>query len=93
MGLLVLVADSGLALDVLDTLSVDIVDLDDLVGDVCVVLVLVGDDSLCVQMVAVDGGDGGLVECGVVVVLSDDCLQVRVVGLNDSLLSWELNCV
>ena len=91
MGLLVLVADSGLALDVLDTLSVDIVDLDDLVGDVCVVLVLVSDDSLCVQMVAVDGGDGGLVECGVVVVLSDDGLDIGIVGLNNSLLSWELN--
>ena len=76
MGLLVLVADSSLAGDVLDALTVDVVDLDDLVGDVCVVLVLVGDDSLCVQVVAVDGGDLCLVECGVVVVLSDDGLQV-----------------
>ena len=54
----------------------DVVDLDELVGDVGVEVVLVGDDSLCVQVVAVDCGDDLLVECGVVVVLSHDGLQV-----------------
>ena len=54
----------------------DVVDLDELVGDVGVEVVLVGDDSLCVQVVAVDSGDDLLVECGVVVVLSHDGLQV-----------------
>ena len=54
----------------------DVVDLDELVCDVCVEVVLVCDDSLCVQVVAVDCCDDLLVECCVVVVLSDDCLQV-----------------
>ena len=74
--MLVGVDDSSLAGDVLDALLMDVVDLDQLVGDVCVEVVLVGDDSLGVQVVAVDCGDDLLVKGGVVVVLSDDCLQV-----------------
>ena len=35
----------------------NVVDLDKVVGDVCVEVVLVGDDSLGVQMVAVDLGN------------------------------------
>ena len=91
MGLLIVVEDSSLALDVLDSLLVNVVDSCDVVGDVCVVLVLVCDDSLCVQVVAVDGGDDVLVECGVVVVLSDDGLQVLVECVDLSVLSWELD--
>ena len=62
--------------NILDTLSVDIVDLDDLLGDVGVELVEVVNNSLGVQVVAVDGGDLGLVEGGRVVVLSDDGLEI-----------------
>ena len=58
----------------LDTLSVDIVDLDDVVGVEVVEVVLLGDDSLGVQVVAVDGGDDGLVVLMVDVVLNDEGL-------------------
>ena len=91
LGLLVVVEDTSLTWDELDALLVDIVDLGDVVGDVCVELVLVGDDSLCVQVVAVDLCDDGLVELCVVVVLSDNGLQVLVEGVDLSDLSWELD--
>ena len=74
--LLVIIEDSSLASNVLDSLLVDVVDSCDVVCNVCVVLVLVCDDSLCVQVVSVDCCDDVLVKCCVVVVLSDDCLQV-----------------
>ena len=54
----------------------DIVDLDDLLGDEGVELVEIVNNSLGVQVVAVDGGDLGLVEGGRVVVLSDDGLEI-----------------
>ena len=60
-----------LASQSLDTLSVDIVDLDDVVGVEVVEVVLLGDDSLGVQVVAVDCGDDGLVVLMVDVVLND----------------------
>ena len=60
-----------LASQSLDTLSVDIVDLDDVVGVEVVEVVLLGDDSLGVQVVAVDGGDDGLVVLMMHVVLND----------------------
>ena len=89
LGLLIVVEDASLAGDVLDSLTVDVVDSGDVVGDVCVVLVLVGDDSLGVQVVAVDGGDDVLVVCGVVVVLSDDGLDILIECVDLSVLSWE----
>ena len=49
----------------------DIVDLDDVVGVEVVEVVLLGDDSLGVQVVAVDGGDDGLVVLMMHVVLND----------------------
>ena len=91
LGLLVVVEDSSLASDVLNTLSVDVVDSCDVVCDVCVVLVLVCDDSLCVQVVAVDCCDDVLVECGVMVVLSDNSLDILIECVDLSVLCWELN--
>ena len=52
----------------------DVVDLDDVVGVEVVVVVLLGDDSLCVQVVAVDSGDDGLVVLMMDVVLDDEGL-------------------
>ena len=89
LGLLVVVEDASLASDVLHALTVDVVDSGDVVGDVCVVLVLVGDDSLCVQVVAVDGGDDVLVVSGVMVVLSHDGLHILVEGVDLSVLGWQ----
>ena len=86
-----MVCDSALAGDILDALSVDIVGLDDLLGDVGVELVVVVNDSLLVQVITVDSGDVGLVERGAVVVLSHDGLEVRVVGLQEAELSWQLS--
>ena len=63
-----------LASQSLDTLSVNVVDLDDVVGVEVVEVVLLGDDSLGVQVVAVDGGDDGLVVLMVDVVLDDEGL-------------------
>ncbi len=89
--LLVVVEDSSLALNVLYSLSVNVVDLDDVVGDVRVVLAVIVDDALRVQMVSVHCCDDRLVVCCVIAVLSHDCLQVGVVCLEQSLLSWQLN--
>ena len=63
-----------LALESLNTLSVDIVDLDDVVGVEMVEVVLLGDDALGVQVIAVDGGDDSLVVLMVNVVLNDEGL-------------------
>ena len=60
-----------LASQSLDTLSVDIVDLDDVVGVEVMEVVLLGDDALSVQVIAVDGGDDSLVVLMVDVVLDD----------------------
>ena len=69
----------------------NVIDLDNLLGNVGVVLIIVVDDSLSVQVIAVDGGDLGLVELSGVVVLSHDRLKIRVIGLEESLLSWQLS--
>ena len=76
LGLLIVVEDSSLTLDVLNASSVDVIDLDNVVGNIGVVLVVVVDDALNVLVVSVNLGDNGLVECGAVVVLSDESLQV-----------------
>ena len=86
-------APSAALKHVLDSLSVDVVDLDNVVCDVCVVLVLVVNDSLCVQVISVDCCDDCLVQCCVVVVLSDNCLLVGIVCLQNSLLCWQLDNV
>ena len=74
LSLLVIVDGHSLGLQLLDALCVDVVDLDDVVGVEVVVVVLLGDDSLGVQVVAVDGGDDGLVVLMVDVVLNDEGL-------------------
>ena len=86
-----LVEDSLLAWNVLNTLTVNVIDLGDVVGHVQVVEVLIGHNSLGVQVVAVDLCDDGLVELRVVVVVSDDCLQVGIIGLDHSQLGWKLD--
>ena len=63
-----------LASESLDALSVNVVDLDDVVGVEVVEVVLLGDDALSVQVVAVDGGDDGLVVLMMDVVLDDEGL-------------------
>ena len=82
---------SGLTFHVFNSVTVDVVDLHNVVGDIGVVLVLIVDDSLGVQVVSVDGGDDVLVQCCVVVSLSEDCLHVSMIGLDDSLLCWQLH--
>ena len=70
----VVVDDDALSSQVLNTLGVDVVDLDDVVGVEVVVVVLLGDDSLGVQVVSVDCGDDSLVVLMVDVVLDDEGL-------------------
>ena len=74
LGLLIVVEDTSLTGNVLDSLTVDVVDSGDVVCDIGVVLVLVCDDSLCVQVVSVDCCDDGLVVLMMDVVLNDECL-------------------
>ena len=57
----------------------DVVDLDDVVCVEVVVVVLLCDDSLCVQVVAVDCCDDCLVVLMVDVVLNDECLACSIV--------------
>jgi hypothetical protein len=75
----VVVDDDALGSQVLNALSVEVVDLDDVVGVEVVVVVLLGDDALGVQVVAVDGGDDGLVVLMVDVVLDDEGLAGGIV--------------
>ena len=63
-----------LALESLDTLSVNVVDLDDVVSVEMVEVVLLGDDALSVQVIAVDSGNDSLVVLMMNVVLNDKCL-------------------
>ena len=70
----VVVDDDALSLQVLNTLGVNVVDLDNVVGVVVVVVVLLGDDSLCVQVVSVDSCNDCLVMLMMDVVLNDECL-------------------
>ena len=67
----VVVDGHALGSQILDALCVDVVDLDHVVGVEVVVVVLLGDDSLRVQVVAVDRGDDGLVVLMMHVVLDD----------------------
>jgi hypothetical protein len=53
---------------------VDVVDLDDVICVEVVEVVLLCDDSLCVQMASVDSCDNCLVVLVVDVVLNDECL-------------------
>ena len=69
--LLVVVHSDALRLQLLDALRVDVVDLDDVVGVEVVVVVLFGDDSLCVQVSSVHSSDDDLVVLMVDVVLND----------------------
>ena len=68
------VDDDALSLQVLNTLCVNVVDLDDVVCVEVVVVVLLCDDSLCVQVIAVDCCDDCLVVLMMDVVLDDECL-------------------
>lgn len=88
--LLAIVDRLGLALNVLNALVVDVIDFVDFVCAVRVVVVLVGDHSQCVHMVAVDNDINRLVVLSIVVLVDDHCLQVVVLGLNHLLLSGQL---
>ena len=80
----VVLSGDTLTLQSLDTLGVDIVDLDNVVGVEVVEVVLLGDDALGVQVVSVDGGDDSLLVLMVDVVLNDECLACGKV-LSDAL--------
>ena len=80
--MLVVLGGDTLALQSLDTLGVDIVDLDNIVGVEVVEVVLLGDDTLGVQVVSVDGGDDSLLVLMVDVVLNDECLACGKVLIN-----------
>ena len=67
---------------VLDALCVNVVDLDNVVGVEVVEVVLLCDDSLCVQVIAVDCCDYCLVVLMMDVVLNDKCLACREVLLD-----------
>ena len=88
---------SGIALNSLgawnnlDLLTVNVVDLDNVVGDDGLMVDLIFNDLGLVMMVAVDGEKFGFIVSCVIVVLADDGLKIAVVGLNNSLLGWELN--
>ena len=89
--LLEVIKHSRLALHVLHSLSVNVVHLDHIVCHICIIVVLVGDDALRVQVIAVDCGDHSLIERCVVVVLSHHCLLVGIICLDHALLGWQLD--
>ena len=89
-GLFAVIDGLGLALNVLNALVVNIIDFVDFVGAVRVVVVLVGYNSQCVNMITINNYINSLVILGVVVLVDDHSLQVIILGLNDLLLSWQL---
>ena len=60
----------------LHSLMMHIVHTYDIVGDICVEVILVCDDALGVQVVTIDLSDDGLVEGRMMIVLADYDLQV-----------------
>ena len=76
--LLVRVKDATLARNMFDSLSMNVLYSSYVIGNVCVVVVLVCDDSLSVQVIAIDLGYDRLVQEYVVIIFSNKCSNVTV---------------
>lgn len=88
--LLVVIENSLFSFNILDALMMDVVDANDVVGQIGVVVVLIRHDSLRVPVVAVDIGNNCTVVSVVVVVLAQNGLSIIVVKFNISHNSWLL---
>ena len=89
--LLIVIENSFLASYVLNALLMNVVYLNHVVCNICVVLILVCNDALCVQVMSVYLCDNSLVKLCIVIVLSDNCLKIAVVCVYGSVLGWQLH--